>query len=194
VFHQAQAVQAIDDGHLVPIIEAVDLENTLVVASAWMGGGSLRARLASGRLSVTQATSTVAHAAVGLDVAHSSGAVHGALSPAAILFDGDRAAVNWVASPRPIDPGYVAPEVRAGGAPSVAADIYALASIALACLTGADPPVEPGEAPIPDTVSVGTGLAWAIRLGRAADPSGRPPTAMMFAQMLKRASLMVRSG
>jgi serine/threonine protein kinase len=130
----------------------------------------------------------VAHVAVGLDVAHAAGVVHGVLTPAAVLFDDDRGAATWVTWTRPVHEGYLAPEVRAGGAPTVAADIYALASIALACLTGDDPPVAPGEAPIPNAVPVGPGVAWAIRLGRAADPAGRPPTAMMFAQMLKRAA------
>ena len=129
---------------------------------------------------------------MGLDVAHTAGVVHGELTPAAVLFDGDRGALTWVTWPdRPVHPGYLAPEIRAGGAPSVSGDVYALASTALACVTGDDPPTAPGEVPIPNAGSVGPGVAWAIGLGRAADPAGRPRTPMMFAQMLKRAATMV---
>jgi eukaryotic-like serine/threonine-protein kinase len=177
----------------VSVVEAAYLGDTLMVASSWVVGGSLRRRLTHGPLTVAQATWMVAHVAVGLDVAHEAGVVHGVLTPAAVLFDDDRGAVTWVTwTRRPVHEGYLAPEVLAGAAPSVAGDVYALASIALACLTGADPPIAAGEAPIPNTVSVGPGVAWAIRLGRAADPGGRPPTAMMFAQMLKRAATPVR--
>jgi class 3 adenylate cyclase len=188
LLERAQAVQALDDKHVVSVIEAVDLGDALVVASSWVAGGSLRRRLTHGPLTVAQATWMVAHVAVGLDVAHAAGVVHGVLTPAAVLFDDDRGAVTWIAGTRHVPEGYLAPEVLEGGAPTVAGDIYALASIALACLTGADPPIAPGEAPIPNAVPVGPGVAWAIRLGRAADAAGRPPTAMMFAQMLKRAA------
>jgi class 3 adenylate cyclase len=188
LLERAQAVQALDDRHVVSVVEAADLGDTLMVASSWVAGGSLRRRLTHGPLTVAQATWMVAHVAVGLDVAHAAGVVHGVLTPAAVLFDDDRGAVTWVTWTRPVPEGYLAPEVLEGGAPTVAGDIYALASIALACLTGADPPIAPGEAPIPSAASVGPGVAWAIRLARAADPAGRPPTAMMFAQMLKRAA------
>jgi class 3 adenylate cyclase len=192
LFERAQAVQVLDDRHVVRVVEAVDTGDTLVIASSWMGGGSLRRRLAQGRLSLAEAAWTVAHVAVGLDVAHTAGVVHGELTPAAVLFDGDRGALTWVTwTDRPVHPGYLAPEVRGGGAPSVAGDVYALASTALACVIGDDPPTAPGEVPIPNAGSVGPGVAWAIGLGRAADPAGRPRTPMMFAQMLKRAATMV---
>jgi serine/threonine protein kinase len=135
----------------------------------------------------------VAHIAVGLDVAHAAGVVHGALTPAAVLFDDDRAALTWIVAADPIHEGYVAPEVAAGAPPTVGSDVYGLASIALACLTGADPPVRADDVQVPGTTPVSAGVAWAIRLGRAADPGGRPRTAMMFAQMLKRAAATVHS-
>jgi len=192
LLERAQAVQALDNRHVVSVVEAADLGDTLMVASSWVAGGSLRRRLTHGPLTVAQATWMVAHIAVGLEVAHAAGMVHGLLTPAAVLFDDDRGAITWVTWTRPVPEGYLAPEVLEGGAPTVAADIYALASIALACLAGADPPIAPGEAPIPSAVSVGPEVAWAIRLGRAADPAGRPPTAMMLAQMLKRAATPVQ--
>ena len=192
LFERAQAVKALDDRHVVAVVETIDRGDALMVASSWMAGGSLGRRLTHGPLTVAQATWMVAHIAVGLDVAHAAGVVHGELTPAAVLFDDDRGALRWVTSTRPVHGGYVAPEVLAGGPPSVAGDVYGLASVALACLTGADPPIAPGEAPIPGAVPVDPGVAWAIRLGRAADPAGRPPTAMMFAQMLKRAATPAR--
>jgi class 3 adenylate cyclase/WD40 repeat protein len=72
-------------------------------------------------------------------------------------------------------PGYRAPEVAAGGSPSRASDVYALAATAFALLTGSAPAgllpawqrIDPAQA---------EQLEAAIRLGMATDPSRRPKT------------------
>ena len=191
LLERARTAQGLEDRHVVPILEASAVDGRLVIATAAMAGGSLDGRLAKGPLTLAQTTWTIAHVAVGLDVAHAAGIVHGALSPAAILFDDERAAVTWIVDPEATDEAYLAPEVRAGAAPDAPADVYSLASIAAACLTGAAPPG--GDVEIPADLPVAPGVAWAIGLGRAPDPSGRPPTAMMFAQMLKRAGTIVHA-
>lgn len=193
LFTRALAVENVKDKHVVTVLETREFEDRLLVASSWMAGGSLQTRLREGPLTPERTILAVAHIAVGLDVAHAAGVVHGALTPAAVLFDDDRAALTWIVAADPIHEGYVAPEVAAGAPPTVGSDVYGLASIALACLTGADPPVRADDVQVPGTTPVSAGVAWAIRLGRAADPGGRPRTAMMFAQMLKRAATTVRS-
>lgn len=190
LFERAQAARALGDRHVVKVVDASDLGDTLLIATSWMAGGSLRRRLAKGRLSVQQAAMIVEQVAPGLEGAHLAGVPHGAVTPAAILFDdAGRGTLSWVVAERAVHAGYRAPELpNVGGEPRVAGDVYALASTALACVTGADPPEIPGEARIPDAGSVSAGVAWVIGVGRSADPAERPRSAALFAQMLKRAA------
>jgi class 3 adenylate cyclase len=189
LFERAQAVQVVGDRHLVSVVDVAELDDMLLIATSWMTGGSLRNRLTNGRLSVAQTTWIVAHVAVGLHAAHEAGVMHGAVTPAAILLDDeDRGALTWVVSDHAIHAGYLAPEILNGDAPGVLGDVYALASTTLACMVGADPPIAPGGTQIPSAGSVGAGVSWVIGAGRAADPAARPRSAVMFAQMLKRAA------
>ena len=72
-------------------------------------------------------------------------------------------------------PGYRAPELAAGAAPSRASDVYALAATAFALLTGSAPAgVLPGWEGIPPAQA--EQLEAAIRLGMATDPARRPKT------------------
>jgi class 3 adenylate cyclase/WD40 repeat protein/tRNA A-37 threonylcarbamoyl transferase component Bud32 len=72
-------------------------------------------------------------------------------------------------------PGYRAPELAAGGPPSRAGDIYALAATAFELLTGAPPA---GVLPAWDGVDRAQAkqLEAAIRMGMATDPARRPAT------------------
>ena len=71
--------------------------------------------------------------------------------------------------------GYRAPELEAGGRPSRASDVYALAATAYAMLTGAPPA---GEAPSWQGLdpTQAARLEAAIEAGLAADPGRRPAT------------------
>ena len=70
-------------------------------------------------------------------------------------------------------PGYRAPELAAGGGPSRASDVYALAATAFALLTGSAPAgVLPGWEGF-DTAQAEQ-LEAALRLGMATDPERRP--------------------
>ena len=64
--------------------------------------------------------------------------------------------------------GYMAPELQAGGDPSRASDIYALAATAWSLLAGAPPPDEPGPWP------AGPVVRQAIEAGLDPDPANRP--------------------
>lgn len=74
-------------------------------------------------------------------------------------------------------PGYRAPELEAGAAPSRATDVYALAATAYALLSGAPPTADPeawpdGGLDAPQAAR----LEEALRAGLAADPAARPAT------------------
>lgn len=81
-------------------------------------------------------------------------------------------------------PGYAAPELAAGEAPSRASDVYSLAATAFALLTG-EPPM--GLRPPWDGIdaSQATLLENAIRAGLATDPARRPSTAGEFVERLR---------
>ncbi|MEA2158885.1 MAG: hypothetical protein QOD66_1265 [Solirubrobacteraceae bacterium] len=71
--------------------------------------------------------------------------------------------------------GFRAPELQAGGAPSRASDVYALAATAFALLTGAPPAGRPPTWERLDAAQAAR-LEAAIAAGLAADPARRPAT------------------
>lgn len=68
-----------------------------------------------------------------LDLAHTAGAVHGALHPSnVIVYDEATSLINGTTSTSP----YIAPEVAEGDAPDAASDLYSLAAITYEWLFG----------------------------------------------------------
>lgn len=128
----------------------------------WVAGRSVRELLAGGALPWGQALAIVREVLLGLAAAHAKRVVHGALRPARILLpeaasggavkltgfgtpsgarEGDDAVVvSDVLDPeglrRARELEYVAPELRRGGAPTVAGDIYAVGVIGYELCTG----------------------------------------------------------
>lgn len=81
-------------------------------------------------------------------------------------------------------PGYIAPEVSAGGRGCPASDVFSLAATAYFAFTGEQP--EPGAHPrwrgVPDALI--PRLEVALGRGLAIDPNRRPPSARAFVEML----------
>jgi WD40 repeat protein/class 3 adenylate cyclase/tRNA A-37 threonylcarbamoyl transferase component Bud32 len=160
-----------------------------VVAMDWVDGTDLATLLGErGRpgLAPSSVLAYLAQAAEALTHLHAQSppVIHGDVKPAnLILTRGGRIKlVDFGLSSAPGaprlrigTPGYRAPELAAGGAPSRASDVYALAATAFALLTGAAPAgllpgwdgIEPGQA---------ERLESAIRAGMATDPVRRPRT------------------
>jgi hypothetical protein len=102
--------------------------------------------------------------------------VHGGPGPASVMLDVDgRAELIPIATPSQAD-AYGAPELAGGHEPTVAGDIYSLGTLALTYLEAA---AGPGAVP--------ADVMWSIQQARATDPSRRPTSAAMFAQMLRTA-------
>ena len=113
---------------------------------------------------------------------HDPPVVHGDIKPANLVLShrGRVVLVDFGVSSSPLaktkragTPGFIAPEVAAGGTPTRASDIYSLAATAYALLTGAPPSGERSPMRGPRA----TAIESAIRLGLATDPARRPGSA-----------------
>ena len=160
-----------------------------VVALDWVEGTDLATLLAeNGRpgLASSSVLAYLAQAAEALTHLHSQSppVIHSDVKPGnLILTTGGRiklvdfglSSAPNVPRVRAGTPGYRAPELAVGAAPSRASDVYALAATAFALLTGSAPAgvlpawegVEPAQA---------EQLEAAIRLGMATNPARRPKT------------------
>ena len=149
---ECEALGAVRHPAVVPILDHGESEGRGYLAMALAREGTLADRIAAGPVPPEEGLRLVAAIAAGLDAAHAAGLVHRDVTPANILLDADG---PWLADfgiARRDDatfmtedglligtPGYLAPEVIAGGRAGPDADRYALAGVAFAVLTGRPP-------------------------------------------------------
>ncbi|MGZ4191194.1 MAG: nSTAND1 domain-containing NTPase [Solirubrobacteraceae bacterium] len=190
LLNEARILLAIPPHPALPLVREDFFEDDdYVVAMDWVDGTDL-ARLLQDRgrpgLPPSSVLAYLSDAAEALTHLHSlhPAVIHGDVKPAnLILTIGGRVKLvdfGMSSAPNALrrrsgTPGYRAPELAAGGPPSRAGDIYALAATAFALLTGSPPAgflpswkgIDPAQA---------DQLETAIRLGMATDPSRRPTT------------------
>jgi len=139
--------------NLASVLDAGDHEGTPYIVVEPPVGGTLVQRLWRGPLGRSAALDVLEGVAGGLDHAHRSGVVHGALRPECVDFAADDRPLVADAGLEPLrrPPGvlppdltaeraaYLAPEQAAAGVATAASDRYALATLAYHLLTGRPP-------------------------------------------------------
>jgi serine/threonine-protein kinase len=206
---EVRVAREIRDRHLVQIVHAGEADGRLYIAMELVGGGSLTERLTGGPLSLESAVQVVSDVAAGIDALHRARIVHRDIKPSNVMLreDGSAALTDFglakgAAHTVLTRPGqvlgtldYLAPELVRGGDATPASDIYALGCVAFECLAGRPPfgdrslfgvgtahlEDEPPDPPTSPEVS------WALLRALEKDPGARPPTATMYAHLLRAA-------
>jgi hypothetical protein len=198
LFLQEEAVlRSLDNDAIVAIREVVFDRGRLALLMELVDGPNLRIYLAGrgGTLPPQEACDLAAQVATGLAAAHAQGVVHLDLKPenilvvqhaqpptlkiadfglAALLLDAGREQPASVAG----TPGYIAPEMLAGGVPTAAADVFALGVVLVEILTGARP--QPG-------LGVPEPLRAFVDACLSADPRARPTARAAAARLRETA-------
>jgi serine/threonine-protein kinase len=157
---ESKLAASIDHPNIIPIYEAGQIDGTFFLAMRYVEGIDLQQRLVSGPLDPRYATTIVAQVASALDAAHRAGLVHRDVKPGNVLLapsqalDGsdhvyltDFGLTKQRGSQSDLTQiggfvgtlDYIAPEQIEGKAVDGRADQYALAAVAVACLTGGPP-------------------------------------------------------
>ncbi len=192
---EAATLGAIDHPHLLRLRAVLSSPEDIALVLDYAGGGSLAALLAGrGALAPGEVVTVATPIAEALTAVHRCSVVHGDVSAGNVLFsaDGrpllaDLGVARLAGEGRPdVDgtPGFLDPAVRPGEAPTAASDVYALAALCVAALSGqVGPPAGRGRFAIEDAGAVPEPLR--VLLARALDPDpGLRPTAAEFAAAL----------
>ncbi|MBO3742546.1 protein kinase domain-containing protein [Actinoplanes flavus] len=184
------ALRALDHPSIVRLRDLIVEGGTLALVMEFVDGPHLRRYLSmrGGRLTPGEVVTVAAQVAAALAAAHEHGVVHLDLKPenilvrrgstppeiritdfgvAVLLNDADRGAAGGT-------PGYTAPEIFQGAAPTPAADVWSLGVLLLEMTTGratGDPSALPGP------------LGPVARDCLAADPRRRPPARRVAAYL-----------
>lgn len=154
-----------DDDHLVTVLDVVAVTQpapAVAIIMERLRHGTLT-RLVSirGHLTAGEVVTVLTPVALTAARLHDAAVVHGDLSPSNVGFDRRGRpvvldlGVSAVVGTSRVDiygtPGFVAPEVVAGGPPTPEADVYAIGALGWYALTGEPPPI-PGDRPVLDTL------------------------------------------
>jgi serine/threonine-protein kinase len=213
---EAQAAAALNHPNIMRVFDWGEDDEGPFLVLEFLGGGSLRDMLDTGRrLSVAQSVLVGLEAARALDYAHRRGLVHRDIKPANICFDEEgRTAVADFGLARALaeaawtEPDgvllgtarYAAPEAAQGRSLDGKADVYALGLVMLEAVTGDAPPVADttvatlmARANQPIVAPFGLGpLTSVIDAAGAVDPDDRPDAAEL-AVMLDAAARQLDS-
>jgi serine/threonine protein kinase len=214
--HEARAAAEVEHRHLVRVLEAGEAGGRSYLATEYVAGQTLAARLdAEGGLPLDQILRLASELGAALDALHGAGLVHRDVKPSNVMLDRDGAAMlgdfglakgrAYTVLTRPgalvgtLD--YLAPEIIGGAPAGPASDLYALGCLVFECMAGVPPFADRtglqvgmahlrDEPPDPgaDRADLPPMLGWAVRRALAKDPNRRPHSAGAFAHMLRMAA------
>lgn len=174
--------------HLIEVLDVVGVcdpaPGVAIVMERLRHGTLARLVTTRGHLTPGEVVTVLTPVALAIAELHDAATVHGDLSAGNIGFDGrgrpvvlDLGVCTVIGTPREHvygTPGFIAPEVVAGGAPTPAADVYAMGALGWYALVG-EPPAIPAERPaLADLVSsVPPAMAEALERALHPDPGSR---------------------
>jgi serine/threonine-protein kinase len=213
---EAKVAQRVNHPHVVPVIEAGEVEGLPYLAQVFIAGGSLEDRIErEGRLPLADSVRICTAVASGLDALHTEGLIHRDVKPANILLDEsgtpfiadfglakDRdASVLTQAGQALGSMDYMSPEQIRGEEVSAQSDVYGLGCVLFECLAGKPPFADRQGMRIlwahlqddpPDLLEqrddVPADVAWALTRALQKEPEQRPPTATAYASMVRIAA------
>jgi serine/threonine-protein kinase len=214
--HEARSAAEVHHPHLVPILDAGDIDGRSYLATAFVDGTTLEERVQSnGPLPVSELVRVIGEIGAGLDALHEHHLIHRDVKSANILVAGDGTALLsdfGLAKGRAYTvltrPGqvmgtlhYLAPELIRGRPATPASDLYALGCVAFECATGKPPfsdrsVLQVGmahldeEPPDPGTGRAGwpAALSGAIVAALEKEPDARPTSAGAYGEGLRAAA------
>jgi serine/threonine-protein kinase len=213
---EARSAAQVRHAHLVPVLDAGELEGRLYLVVGYVPGTTLEQRVCSeGSLTPADLLRVVAEIASGLDALHGHGIVHRDVKASNILLHDEGTALltdfglargqAYTVLTRTGQVigtiGYLAPELLRGEQATPASDLYALGCVAYECATGSTPfgdrsVFEVGlahleeEPPDPRQLrpDLSPSLAGALLSALDKEPARRPPNAGAYAGALRTAA------
>jgi serine/threonine protein kinase len=210
---EARIASEVTHEHIVPVVDFGKASGRLYIASRYVPGVPLSARIASeGTLSLAEAIRVARHVSGALEALNARGLVHRDVKPANVMVDergaaaltdfglargmADTVLTKTGAVVGTVD--YLAPELIRGQRASHSSDVYALGCLLYECLTGAPPFA--GRSYVDTLVAhvreeprrlsdlrpeLPEKVSWAVLKALAKEPAERPPTASAYARLLR---------
>ena len=179
--HEARLLASLRHPNILAVHELIELDGQPALVLEHIDGPDLATLMADVELGEESLEALWLALVQGLAHAHKNGVIHGDLSPSNVMVEiADGQAIpkicDFGVGRSPANPigasgsteGFVAPELRSGGAPTLAGDVYSLAALGRFLMPGTS------RNPIEE----------AVALALAPEPSARPVDAMAFADLL----------
>jgi len=127
---EAQLVARLEHPHIVPLHDYWRSPEGAYLVMRWLGGGTLKDRIAAGRLTIDEAHGILADIGPALAFAHRRGVVHRDIKLSNVLLDDEGGAY--------LSDFGIASDITRHGAGSVAQDVQGLAVVMLQCVGDVD--------------------------------------------------------